>query len=433
MILFPPFWRRHSDNADKNRKYIQTAREKLRTVKDKELLAQIVREAPLIEVKISAVTKIQDDKLLTEIAEETADIAMKLAAIENIQDKETALGIIDKITDENLLTEIFMKTHITDVARTAFAKIQKKEWALIKAIYAKDFTFRVEAIKQISDKPTLTRIAEGKKTPEAMAARARLYTLETKYRNSPDGILNTTKNSGNLWERLAAAKKLTDKDLQEQIYYEIATDGNPDHITHCDTAIEAANLIADKEIRQQAFFEIANRFNHFGKQTRKEISEQLTDRKFVTATLKNKKLESGLRVTLVVKNGFTFCEKCGGIKELTEHSCACPKCGEVHHLFTRRQADSIAFDECVVCGEKANIEFSNAKAGEPTKCPQCGMLSAFKNCRCEHCGVKGHILIPRSSEERGGGVTAHWDTWEQCVNCGFETEKIDNWRYTDGY
>jgi hypothetical protein len=470
MWLFTPFWLKHSDNVEENKNYIKKALKKISTIcddkllvrivseapllevkylalgyiKDKKLLAEIVSETPLLGVKQVAIVHIKDDKLLAQIAEKTDETDIKIAALDKIKDKDLCRDIICKIADESLLNEIFMKAY-GYVAEIAFAKIPHTEDTLAKAVYANDTSVRMKAVSQIRDKATLSRIAQktypGSKkfTFDAQEAKNRVFALEKEYKNSPEGILDIAKNSSSPWERFEAAKKLTDMNLQQEIFYEIAAGEYPS----CGINIEATDLIADKEIRQEVYLSIACRFKGFTTEVKKKIAEQLTDRELLKAAMQNKNLDSDLRVTLVEANGFTICEKCGATKELIEHSCACPNCGEVCHLFSHRviekpNGDSIAFNECVICGKIDKVMFyhknlRNAKELQPEKCPKCGEFSAFKNCRCENCGVEGHMLISRSSEEKGGGVVAHWDEWDQCVNCSFETEKVDNWRYADGY
>jgi len=270
MGLFKPAWQ--SDNKEK-------ALHAVEKETDQAALAEITKNAPLIEVRIAAVGKLTGRSVLADIAKNNKDHTVGEALNRRIITLRTAE--IENLTNESVLADIAMNDNDEYARWTATKKLT--DLTVLESIAKNNYysDVRRAAIEKLAEQNVLADIAKNSNSLHAKAGEAAVQKIIEQ-----NLLCDVAKSTADWKVRLAAAEKVTDQALMQTVYADIWENNN----VNGSEALrrEAFNKITNQHI----LADIANRMNNFTFNWGVAAVGRLTEQSLIADVAKNAKNES---------------------------------------------------------------------------------------------------------------------------------------------
>jgi|GEM_PF-3753676 len=181
--LFKPVWM-NEKNEDKALRVIEKET-------DQTKLAEIVQNAPILNVRIAAIKRVTDQTFVANVAKNSNDFEMRIAAIE-------------KVTDQSMIVDI-----IKDYKSGELGSVNNEQKLMDK---------HVKMLEKLTDNNLLVDIAKNGKNHRIRAEAADEAIKEL----NDQELLFDFAIAGNYYVRYRAAEKLIDQSVAQDIFVDIA-------------------------------------------------------------------------------------------------------------------------------------------------------------------------------------------------------------------
>jgi hypothetical protein len=245
----------------------------------------------LTEKEIKEMT---DQKILFDIAKNSDDYSHRYAAIRTLTDQEALADIVksdgnyairaaavEQMTNQEFLAYIAKNDEDEYVRQAAVERLDDQNILIEIAKNDKDNMVRLEATKRITDQMVLAYIAINEEDYD--------YICETAVEQLNDQAMLADVARNSCWcdIRIAAAEKLSDQAISQEVYTDIAKNANDTHNQFSNRSIrmEAAEKLNDQNVAQEVYADIAKNCDDW------EVCEiavkKLTDQKLLVDVVNN--------------------------------------------------------------------------------------------------------------------------------------------------
>jgi hypothetical protein len=288
MGLFDPAWTRNDPSK------VEKALKAVGKLNDPAKLAEVALKAPLVRVQMAAVERLADQGWLAEVARQVSDVDVQAAALAKVSDqgvlayhargtveqmrgkdhldasqRQFFAGVLEKVSDQGALEQVILSPRRED-----YACWSRREKPIYKRLN--------EAVDRVGDQAALGRIAKAdighgirlaaaKRLTDAVLAQQVFADIAI----SPDWERALSGGGGKpakqdrsevRWLRLQALALLSDQGLLAEVALQSAD---------FEVRLSAAQKLTDPKLAQQAFAEIA--LNAHGEALRLSAIKKLSD------------------------------------------------------------------------------------------------------------------------------------------------------------